>query len=575
MGGDRVDQQGVQEAQSEGPKHIQALLEGIPHLVWQSWDDGHWYASSPQWTAFTGKPEATTLERGWLHSIHPEDRAITLQAWHTAIACGVFTIDHRIRRRDGAYRWFQTSALPIGRVVAAIEPRQWVGTSTDVNDLHDAQDRIRYLAFHDILTDLGNRAMLQEKLDDMLSVEQAQTASPFNLLYLDVDEFKHVNDRFGHRVADQLLRELAQRLTSAAHQDDVIVRMSGDEFVFLQRGAAPAEGQYLANRLRAELAAPFLVDQQVVRIDVSVGIASCPRDGAHAELLLKRADLALYNAKTAGRGRSHSFEPAMEVARHERLALQTGLADALERDELAVAYQPVFDAATGALHGYEALVRWTHPERGAIPPDVFIPIAEESGLVVPLGAWVLERACLDAARSAFGGLLVAVNFSPVQFRTGDLAQLVIKTLTRTGLPSDRLVLEITERLLMDSSEEVDQTLRVLKAAGVKIALDDFGTGYSNFGYLCRFPFDQLKIDRSFVALIEKDEGGRAVVSGITALAHSLGISVIAEGVETEIQRQMLQEIGCNQLQGYLLGRPLPLPVIEADITTRGFAGPRR
>ncbi len=552
---DETERRGTLETLADVEARQHALIEGIPHLVWQSRDGGDWCAASPQWTAFTGQDETASLGAGWREMIEPQDRAKTDEAWQLAVETGVLIIEHRIRRHDGAYRWFQTRALPLPANAPRGCDRVWIGTSTDVDDLRMAEDRIRHLAFHDVLTDLGNRSMLQDVLGRM--TRGGTGPPPFNVLFLDVDDFKLVNDQLGHRGGDEVLREIARRLLGRLRDTDLVVRVGGDEFVLVQANARPEDGWRLADRIKARMAERFLIDGEELRVSACIGIASFPVDGLDVDTLLRRADLALYSAKTAGGGQVLRFEPSMEFARQERLAMQIGLVHAVERDELAVVYQAVCDTRTGTVQGYEALARWTHPERGAVPPAAFIPVAEESGLIVPVGQWILERACRDATGRAFGMRTVAVNLSPAQFRSGTLARMVADALDRTGLAPERLELEVTERLLMDSSEGVDRTLRDIKATGVRIALDDFGTGYSNLGYLCRFPFDRLKIDQSFIRRMGEDEGARAVVAGIIALAHSLRLQVTAEGVETDEQLATLRTMGCNQVQGFLLGRPVP------------------
>ena len=556
---DETEQRRTLETLVDAQARHHVLLEGIPHLVWQSHDGGNWCAASPQWKAFTGQSEAASHGAGWRKMIDPRDLATTDEAWRSAVETGVLTVEHRITRHDGVSRWFQTRALPVPADAPARHNRLWIGTSTDVDDLHGAQDHIRYLAFHDVLTGLGNRSLLQEELGRM--TRGASGGAPFNLLCLDVDDFKLVNDQLGHRGGDAVLREISRRLLSWSRDNDVIARVGGDEFVLVQAGAKPEDGLRLADRIAGRMAEPFAIDGKELQVSASIGVASFPADGPDADELIQRADLALYSAKIDGVRRVQRFERPMEFARQERLALQTGLGHAIERDELAVAYQVVCDARAGAVHSYEALARWTHAERGVVSPAAFIPVAEESGLIGPIGQWILERACRDAMGPAFDGRTVAVNLSPAQFRSGILARTVVDVLARTGLPPERLELEITERLLLDSGEGIDRTLRDIKAAGIKIALDDFGTGYSNLGYLCRFPFDRLKIDQSFVRRMSEDEGAQAVVGGIIALAHSLRLRVTAEGVETEEQLSMLQTMGCDQVQGFLFGRPVPVSAL--------------
>ena len=552
---DETEQRARVEALAGVEARHHAFFEGIPHLVWQSHDGGDWCASSPQWKVFTGQSETASHGAGWREMIDPRDLARTDEAWRLATETGVLAIEHRIRRHDGAYRWFQTRALPVPANAPRGRDRIWIGTSTDVDDLRGAEDRIRHLAFHDVLTDLGNRSLLQDVLSRM--TREGPDLLSFNLLFLDVDDFKLVNDQLGHRGGDEVLREISRRLLGRLRDRDVVVRVGGDEFVLVQANARPEDGWRLAERIRRRMGEPFAIDGKELRVSACIGMASFPNDGLSADQLLRRADLALYSAKTEGGGHVRHFEPPMEFARQERLAMQTGLTRAVERNELTVVYQAVCEPCTGMVHAYEALARWIHPEHGAISPAAFIPVAEESGLIGPIGHWILERACRDATGRAFGSRTVAVNLSPAQFRSGRLLQTVLDALDRTGLAPERLELEVTERLLMDSDEGVDRTLRDIKAAGVRIALDDFGTGYSNLGYLCRFPFDRLKIDQSFVRRMDEDDGARNVVAGIIALAHSLRLRVTAEGVETEEQLAMLRTMGCDQVQGFLLGRPVP------------------
>lgn len=557
---DETERRRTLETLANAEARQNALFESIPHLVWQSHDGGDWCAASPQWKAFTGQSETASHGAGWRKMIDPRDLATTDEAWRSADGSGVLTVEHRIRRHDGAFRWFQTRALPVPADAPRSHNRIWIGTSTDVDDLHNAQERIRHLAFHDVLTDLSNRSMLHQELGRMTL--GACGGEPFNLLCLDVDDFKLVNDQLGHQGGDEVLREISRRLLSWLRDGDIVARVGGDEFVLIQAEAKAEDGLRLANRIAVRMAEPFAIDGKELRISTSIGIASFPADGVDADELLQRADLALYNAKAHEHTRVQRFEQPMEFIRQERLAIQTGLGQAVERDELALAYQVVCDTQTGAVHGYEALARWTHPERGTVSPAVFIPIAEESGLIEPIGLWILERACREATGKAFSDRRMAVNLSPAQFLSGRLAQTIVDVLARTGLAPERLELEVTERLLMDNSDGIDRTLRDIKAIGVKIALDDFGTGYSNLGYLCRFPFDRLKIDQSFVRRMGKDDGARAVVSGIIALAHSLHLCVTAEGVETEEQLMTLQAMGCDQVQGFLLGRPVSVQDLE-------------
>ena len=528
------------------------LAEMIPQLVWRSRDNGQWDWAGPQWRAFTGQPEGSSLGLGWEDMVFPDDKARTEQAWHAASSRGELLVEHRLRRADGAYRWFHTRALPLqdeDRVTT-----HWFGTSTDVDDLRRAEERALFLAHHDSLTGAANRIGLQRALEGTVAGGE-QGDDPCSLIYVDLDRFKAVNDQHGHSVGDELLRQVAARLRGCLGTGDLLARIGGDEFVVVQRGGRPQEATDLAMQLAAALSKDFVVRDQALRVQASIGTASRPHDGLTAEELLRRADLALYHAKDRGGSCVQPYDAAMEAALHDRYVLEQDLARAVERDELEVHYQPVFDVATGALHGFEALARWTHPERGLIPPDVFIPLAEGSRLIVPLGAAVLRRACQAAA--LWGGReRIAVNLSPAQFRHDDVASLVAVTLALTGLSPDRLELEVTEGLLMDDGMQVHKALGALRQLGVQLVLDDFGAGYSSLGYLCRFAFDKVKVDRSFVRMMDGDANARAVVGAVVALGHSLELQVTAEGVETDAQFALLRDMGCDLGQGFLLGRPM-------------------
>ncbi|MGI4940951.1 MAG: putative bifunctional diguanylate cyclase/phosphodiesterase, partial [Janthinobacterium lividum] len=528
------------------------LAEMIPQLVWRSRDDGQWDWAGPQWHAFTGQSEGASLGLGWEDMVHPDDKAMTEHAWHAASSRGKLEVEHRLRRADGTYRWFQTRALPLqdhDRVT-----RHWFGTSTDVDDLRRAEERALFLAHHDSLTGAANRIGLQRALE-RTAADGEQGDDPCSLIYVDLDRFKAVNDQHGHSVGDELLRQVAARLRGCLGPGDLLARIGGDEFVVVQRGGKPEEAKRLAMELAAALLGEFIVRDQALRVRASIGTASRPHDGQTSEELLRRADLALYRAKDRGGSCIQPYDAAIEAELHDRYVLERDLTRAVEQDELKVHYQPVFDVTTGALHGFEALARWTHPERGSITPDVFIPLAEGSRLIVALGAAVLKRAC-QAAASWGGTTRIAVNLSPAQFRHDDVPSLVALTLALTGLSPDRLELEVTEGLLMEDGTQVHKALGALRQLGVRLVLDDFGAGYSSLGYLCRFAFDKVKVDRSFVRMMEGDASARAVVTAVVALGHSLKLQVTAEGVETDAQLAMLRDMECDLVQGFLLGKPM-------------------
>ena len=458
-----------------------------------------------------------------------------------------------VRAADG-------SALPVEVLSRAItylgQPAQVLAVR-DIRERRAAEARIRHLAHHDMLTGLANRTLFGEQLARVLGAggdRRGQTA----LLYLDLDRFKFVNDTLGHGAGDALLRQVADRLRDATRASDTAARIGGDEFVILQTGAdQPGAAAALAARLVETLSQPFVLDAMPVSIGVSVGIALCPRDGTDAETLLRHSDVALYEAKAHGRGTYQFYDPAMNLAHRERQELERDLRQAIASNSLTLHYQPFMACGGGeTVLGFEALLRWTRPGRGPISPEVFIPLAEEAGLISSLGLWVLETACREAA-SWPAECLVTVNLSPAQFSGGDLPAQVAGVLHRTGLAAERLELEVTEGLLIKDAEQALASLQALKALGVSIALDDFGTGYSSLGYLQHYPFDRLKVDRSFVRPLGTDLGAHAITEAILAMARSLGLQVTAEGVETAEQLAILQGQGCGAVQGFLLKRPMP------------------
>jgi diguanylate cyclase len=426
----------------------------------------------------------------------------------------------------------------------------------DLSERKQAEWQIRQLAFHDGLTGLPNRYLLNDRLTQALELA-ARTGRRLAVLYLDLDRFKFVNDIFGHGAGDRLLVEVAGRLSAVVRSMDTVARIGGDEFVVIQALAEhPQSSASLAERLIESLSRPYQLEGRQVEIGVSIGIASYPDDGATAPVLLKSSDIAMYRAKTSGRGRYQFFAPEMDVQLRGQRELEQELREALNGGELELYFQPLWDCASRTLEGFEALLRWMHPVRGPVSPAEFIPIAEESGLIVALGGWVLETACAEAA-SWPGSWPVAVNLSPVQFQFAGLADMVLETLERTGLPANRLELEVTEGVLISDPDQALATLTRLRAQGVRISLDDFGTGYSSLSYLRRFPFDKLKIDRSFIQDCDTNPDAMGIVAAIVTMGRCLHIRVVAEGVESEAQLRLLVGHQCHQAQGYLLGRPHP------------------
>jgi diguanylate cyclase (GGDEF)-like protein len=423
--------------------------------------------------------------------------------------------------------------------------------------------RVLELAQTDILTGLPNRASFLEQLE---GVNSCGRGGAFSILMLDLDRFKNVNDSLGHAAGDALLQQVAHRLKSTLRGTDVLARFGGDEFAVVQ---AECDDQRagsidLATRISKLIAEPFLLPGHRVEIGTSIGIAMAPEHGSDQEQLLKKADLAMYRSKSAGRNCYTLYDEAMTAELEARNTLEGDLRDAIARCQFEVHYQPFFDVKTGYRKGVEALVRWRHPIRGLIPPDQFIPLAEESGLIVPLGEWVLRRACDDAA-SWPADIKVAVNLSPVQFKQAELFDVIKSALRNSGLPPERLEIEITESVLLESAVENHAFIEKLKSIGIALALDDFGTGYSSLSCLTAFPFDKIKIDKSFIGSLMKNYKSSAIVSSIVTLARGLDISITAEGVETREQIERLRTLGVHFAQGYLLGRPVPINELESQI----------
>ena len=485
------------------------------------------------------------------------------------------TNDVRLFIRKGG-----TSDMPVryerqttdGRIIevlsAPLEGGGLVRTIMDITERKAAERSLAFAAQHDDLTQLANRSAIRDRLEQAL-IDAAGQSIEIAVLYLDLDRFKLINDTRGHAVGDALLAQVGQRLRTTVRSDDLVGRIGGDEFaVLLLNTSGDAVVTSIANDLLHRVADPYLIDGEASVIGVSIGVALFPEHGSTADALLRNADSALYRAKHAGRGVVRFFESADDEEDRTRLQLESDLRGALERHQFELAYQPIVDCRTGEPAAFEALIRWRHPDRGLVPPSEFIPLAEETGLIGPIGLWVMETACREAAGWTVPAR-ISINLSPAQFRQPDLEQQIAAVLERTGLPPNRLDLEVTEGVLLARTESVRRAMQALKQRGIRLVLDDFGTAHSSFSYLLSFPFAQIKIDKSFVWALGTDTSARAIVEAVLGMARAMRLDVVAEGVETAEQFEWVRRLGCGYVQGYLLGRPAPASVARAYMTGEG------
>jgi diguanylate cyclase (GGDEF)-like protein/PAS domain S-box-containing protein len=481
------------------------------------------------------------------------DKIATRDAQVVASGEQVFTENESVELPDGTTRVFTSKRLVLPGEDG--KPQYVMAVGEDVTDRRKAERRIAHMAYHDPLTDLANRASFAARLAATLT-QAEKTGGQFAVLCIDLDRFKEVNDVFGHSVGDELLKEVSRRLKEAAGEA-FVARLGGDEFnVIVSDGPQPATAEALADRLLAGVSGNVDICGQRLLVGLSIGVAAYPADGADSTTIVANADAALYRAKSEGRGTVRFFDAETDKRLRDRRALQHDLRSAISRSELVVNYQPQA-RVDGAITGFEALVRWHHPTRGVIAPATFIPLADENGLIIAIGEWILREACREAA-SWSQPLKIAINLSPVQFCQGDLANLVHQVLLESGLPANRLELEITETVLIADFARALSILRRIKALGVCIAMDDFGTGYSSLSYLQSFPFDKIKIDRSFISNVHCNPQSAAIIRAVIGLGRSLDLPVLVEGVETKEQLAFLISEGCQEVQGFLIGKPLPI-----------------
>src|SRR5260221_6388591 len=471
--------------------------------------------------------------------------------WRTNVAVSAEAKDSVVEVKNGRTFKIRHRPMPGGG---------WVATHEDITEQRRSEVMIEFMAHHDSLTELANRVLLNERLEQALGrIDGGELVA---VHHLDLDQFKAVNDTFGHPAGDRLLKIVAERLRGLVRESDTIARMGGDEFVIVQAAIEdPAEATSLAQRVIKLLSEAYDIDGHQAVIGVSIGISVGPGDGSSPDQLLRNADLALYRAKGDGRGTFRFFEPAMDLQMQTRRIMEQDLRKALPAGEFELHYQPVVNLASKEISGFEALIRWNHPTKGMISPAAFIPLAEEIGFIVPIGEWVIRQACATAAQWP-EQLSVAVNISAIQFRNPGLMQVIVSALAASGLSPTRLEIAITETVLLHNKEATLATLHQLRAIGIRIAMDDFGTGYSSLTYLQSFPFDKIKIDRSFVKDITEKSVSLNIVRAVAALANGMGMTATAEGVETREQLDRIASEGCTEMQGFLFSHPLPAHEIE-------------
>ena len=563
----------TQLALQDSDEKFRELTRNIPQVFWMT--DAAQRDTiyvSPAYEKITGRPasELEATPQAWLQAVHEEDRERVKYSRRERAPLGTYDIEYRMLRTDGSLRWVHDRAFPVRSIRGEIY--RIAGIAEDITERKQAEEQLTHLAHYDSLTRLPNRVLFNDRL------RQAVTQAHRNrwivgVLFLDLDRFKGVNDTLGHGKGDLLLKQVAGRLTSSLRPTDTVGRLSGDEFaIILSELAEVQNAGHVAQKLIHALAAPFDLDGHEVFVTASIGITVYPSDSQDAETLIRDADAAMYGAKAAGRNNYQYYTAAMNARATERLKLETGIRRGLERGELLLHYQPKIDIASGRVSGLEALLRWQSPELGLVPPGQFIPVLEETGLIVQVGEWVLRAACaqLGAWQQAGVSLVpVAINLSARQLRQQDFAASLERALKDYGTDPRLIHLEITESALMENPEEAITILNEIKNLGISLEADDFGTGYSSLSYLKRFPLDALKIDRSFVHDMTRNEDDAVIARTVITLAHSLGLKVIAEGVETEEQLAFLGDNRCDEAQGFLFARPLPAGECMALLSSGG------
>lgn len=554
------------EVRRESEQQYRTLADSGQALIWAADTDKLFNYFNKAWLDFTGRVLEQELGNGWVDGVHPDDSQRCLDVYMSSFdRREKFSMDYRLRRYDGEYRWIRDDGCP--RYTSEGEFIGYIGYCLDITGRKQDEDLIQRLAHFDVLTGLPNRVLFTDHINHALSMAQ-RSQGQLAVLFLDLDHFKNVNDTLGHRIGDALLIEVAKRLKSAMREGDTASRLGGDEFILVLPGTDVNGAVHVAEKLLETVAQLCRIEQHELVITPSIGIAMYPDDGEDFDTLSKCADVAMYRAKHDGRNNYRFFTPEMQTHSVRTLQLENALRYALERDEFSLHYQPQISMQDGRIIGAEALLHWQHPRLGMVSPAEFIPIAESSGQILQIGEWVLRTAAHQMKSWMDSGLepmIIGVNLSAVQFRNPNLPELVTQILDSVKLPPQYLELELTEGVAMDDPLGAIAVMDSLHERGIRMSIDGFGTGYSSLSYLKRFRVYKLKIDQSFVRDITDDPEDKAIVSAIISLASSLGLQTIAEGVETEGQLAFLREQGCNEVQGYYFSKPLPAEKFEAFV----------
>ncbi|ACI92245.1 diguanylate cyclase/phosphodiesterase [Afipia carboxidovorans OM5] len=569
---DHTEQDKLSQELKSTKRFLEMVLDNIPSAVMvKRVDDGKFVLANRAAETILNRRREAVIGQTVMEA-YPEAAAkFVLQRDDGAIRQGGLVTEEHPIPTDNGLRLFATRRVTVSDESGA--PQYLIKTSDDITDRRETESRMAHMAYHDGLTGMPNRAAFLQSLEQLIDA-CGDTDEEFAVLSVDLRRFREINDVLGHETGDKLLIEVAQRLEKAAGSG-VVARLGGDEYGIIIDGKQPEAARKLAEQVSEDISREFVIDGKTLRVGVTVGVSIFPRNGKNGAALLANADAALSRAKARAGGSIVFYEAEMDQQIRDRRALHHDLYNALSKGELSLHYQPLARARHSVsgddVTGFEALARWIHPTRGFVPPSDFIPLAEESGLIVEMGEWILREACREAA-SWPRHLQIAVNLSPAQFMHGDLVGLVHSILLETGLTPGRLELEITEGVLIDDFDRGLSLLRRLKALGVRIAMDDFGSGYSSLTYLQAFPFDKIKIDRTFVMNLGRNQQSSAIIRSVIGLGHGLGISIVAEGVETQDQLNFLAVEACDHVQGYLLGKPAPIPTYDAWVGRLPYAG---